>query len=61
MLGSQLQSAVMRSMASGEAFVMILLRGVGENWGKRKLIADASFTPSGQFCIVGVPITLQIL
>ena len=53
--------AVSRSMASGQACGMSLLKGVGANVGKRKFIAWASLRPSGQFCCVGVPMTLQIL
>ena len=59
LFGSQAHIAVIRSMASGQAFVMILERGVAANWGKRKFMEFASFSPSAQFCWVGVPITLH--
>jgi hypothetical protein len=40
---------------------MSCAKGVGTNWGKRKFMAAASFTPSGQVRMVGEPSTLQIL
>ena len=61
LLGSQWHIEVMRSMASGEALVITLERGVVVNVGKRKFIAAASLTPSGHVCCVGVPMMLQIL
>lgn len=53
--------AVMRSIASGHACVMTLLRGVVEKVGNLKFMAVASLRPSGQVWAVGVPMMLQIL
>lgn len=47
LLGSQLTSDVIRSMASGDAFETIFDRDVGAKCGNRKFMAWDNFSPSG--------------
>ena len=51
----------MRSIAAGDADGTSLLKGTDAHCGKRKLMLEASLSPSGHVCRVGVPITVQIL
>ena len=47
--------------ASSLALTIMLLSGVGTNWGKWKFICCARRIPSGHVCRVGDPMTEQVL